>query len=146
MVRAAQYFRPRNELAFSDPRSRIVVDDAKTFFSTQSRKYDLIVSEPSNPWVSGVAGLFSDEFYRLVRRHMARGALFAQWIQLYEIDLPLVVSVLKALEANFDDYAVYATTNVDLIIVARSGGRVGLPEISPLGTPGIARALERIGV
>jgi len=146
MVRAAQHFRPRNELAFSDPRSRIVVDDAKTFFSTQSRRYDLIVSEPSNPWVSGVAGLFSNEFYRLVRRHMAEGALFAQWIQLYEIDLPLVISVLKALEANFDDYTVYATTNVDLIIVAKNGGQIGLPQPAVLATPDLSKALDRIGV
>lgn len=146
MVRAAQYFRPRNELAFTDPRSRIIIDDAKTFFSTQAEKYDLIVSEPSNPWVSGVAGLFSDEFYRLVRRQMAEGGLFAQWIQLYEIDLPLVVTVLKALEANFDDYAVYATTNVDLIIVARRDGHLSLPEPAVLAMPGIARALGRIGV
>src|SRR2546423_10078282 len=65
MVRGAEQFRPGNELAYADPRSRIVFDDAKTFFATQPAKYDAIVSEPSNPWVSGVAGLFSGEFYRL---------------------------------------------------------------------------------
>src|SRR2546425_1632721 len=90
MVRAAARFRPRNELAFVDPRSRIVIDDAKTFFSTQTGKYDLIVSEPSNPWVSGVAGLFSKEFYRLVGQHMAHGGVFAPWVPAHRVDLPPV--------------------------------------------------------
>ena len=46
--------------AFADPRSHIVFDDAKTFFSTHNRKYDIIISEPSNPWVSGVSSLFTE--------------------------------------------------------------------------------------
>ena len=145
MVRAAEHFRPRNELAYVDPRSRIVIDDAKTFFSTRPEKYDLILSEPSNPWVSGVAGLFSDEFYRLVRRHLAPGGLFVQWIQLYEIDVPLVVSVLKALEANFADYVAYAAHDADLLIVAKEGS-LGVPDPSPLMAPAVARALERVDV
>ncbi|HEY5678238.1 MAG TPA: hypothetical protein VIR81_15695, partial [Myxococcales bacterium] len=81
MVRGARLFRPFNERAFSDARSRIVYDDAKTFFATEPEAYDLVISEPSNPWVSGVAGLFSDEFYQVVRRHLAPGGVFTQWIQ-----------------------------------------------------------------
>ena len=71
--------------AYTDPRSKIYIDDAKTFFSAQNRKYDIIVSEPSNPWVSGVAGLFSEEFYRLVGLHLpktgfsANGFIFMKW-------------------------------------------------------------------
>jgi len=146
MVQGAQLFRPRDELAYTDPRSRIVIDDAKTYFSAQQRAYDLILSEPSNPWVSGVAGLFSDEFYRLVRRHLAPGGLFVQWIQLYEIDVPLVVSVLKALEANFGDYVAYASNEGDLLVVARESGNLGSPDPSVLRTPAIAQALGRLGI
>jgi spermidine synthase len=146
MVQGAQLFRPRNELAYTDARSRIVFDDAKTYFSAQHGAYDLIISEPSNPWVSGVAGLFSDEFYRLVRRHLAPGGLFVQWMQLYEIDVPLVVSVLKALEANFGDYAAYAANDGDLLIVARVNGTIGSPDLSVLRTPAIAEALGRLAI
>jgi len=146
MVHGAEKYRPYNERAFTDPRSRIVIDDAKTYFSTQREKYDLIISEPSNPWVSGVAGLFSDEFYRLVRRHLVGGGLFVQWLQLYEIDLPLVVSVLKALEANFSDYVVYASTGFDLLIMAKSGGAIGPLDPRALTNPEIAGLLARIGV
>ncbi len=146
MVRAAAYFRPRNELAYVDPRSRIVIDDAKTYFSTRQEKYDLILSEPSNPWVSGVAGLFSAEFYRHLRRYLAPGGVFVQWIQLYEIDVPLVISVLKALEANFGDYVVYAANDSDVLIAAKSEGTFGDLEPSVLMEPAIAQALSRIGI
>src|SRR5258706_6116800 len=67
---AAERFRPRNARALDDPRSRIHFDDAKTYFSAQQKRYDLIVSEPSNPWVSGVSGLVSKQFYATILRHL----------------------------------------------------------------------------
>jgi spermidine synthase len=146
MVEAARLFRPRVELAFTDPRSRIHVDDAKTFFSVSGRKYDLVVSEPSNPWVSGVSGLFSREFYREIRRHMSPGGLFVQWIQLYEITPELVASILKAIGEGFADYAVYAANDSDLIIVARADGSLGPVSEEILELPVLARALARVDI
>jgi spermidine synthase/MFS family permease len=146
MVEAANRFRPRVELAYIDPRSHIYIDDAKTFFSTFNKNYDLIVSEPSNPWVSGVAGLFSGEFYRMVGRYLRDDGLFVQWMHLYEIDVELVVSVLKAVSANFSDYVVYAANDFDIIIVARKRG--ALPEMTYdlFKIPALARAMRRINV
>ena len=146
MVEAANLFRPRVERVYTDPRSGIHIDDAKTFFSTYDRKYDLIVSEPSNPWVSGVAGLFSGEFYRLIRGRLNEDGLFVQWLQLYEIDLDLVVSVLKAVSANFSDYAIYAANRGDVMIVARKNGMLPAPEYTVRKNPEIAAALRRIQV
>ena len=146
MIEGANKFRPRVESAFSDPRSRISNDDAKTFFSTYNKKYDLIVSEPSNPWVSGVAGLFSAEFYRVIGRHMNDDALFVQWLQLYEINADLVVSVLKAISANFSDFAVYASNNSDIMVIARKKGQLPAPDADVLKIPAIAGALKAIHV
>ena len=70
MAEASRMFSPINANAFADPRSNIVFDDAKTYFSTRNKRYDVIVSEPSNPWVSGVSNLFTREFYRLAKRHL----------------------------------------------------------------------------
>jgi len=146
MIEAARFFRPRNELVYSDPRSKIHNDDAKTFFSTYNKKYDLIVSEPSNPWVSGVAGLFSEEFYRLIKHHMNDDGLFVQWVQLYEINVELVASVLKAVSANFPDYAVYAPNDSDIMIIARKSGTLPGLDARVLKIPAIADALKRIHV
>ena len=146
MIEAANGFRPRVERAYSDPRSHIYVDDAKTFFSTYNNEYDLIVSEPSNPWVSGVAGLFSEEFYRLVGRYLKDDGLFVQWVQLYEINVDLVASVLKAVSGTFSDYAVYAANDYDSIIVARKKGTLPEMDNELFRLPTLAPVLHRIHV
>jgi spermidine synthase len=118
MVEAARGFAPRNSAAFADPRGTITIDDAKSYFSAGRRTYDLIISEPSNPWVSGVSGLFTREFYRRIRPHLNDGGLLVQWFQLYEIDASLLASVMKALGSEFPHYAVFAPSDHDLLIIA----------------------------
>lgn len=146
MVKAAEGFRPRVEAAFADPRSHIFIDDAKTFFSTHNRKYDIIVSEPSNPWVSGTASLFSEEFYRLVSRYLNKNGIFVQWMQLYEINAGLVASVLKALSPQFSDYVIYGANDRDILVVARNHGKV--PDTDPrvLEAPKLAELLRGIDI
>lgn len=146
VVEAAKLFGNRVDRVYADPRSHIYIDDAKSFFSTHHQKYDLIISEPSNPWVSGVSGLFSKEFYKSIRRYIARDGLFVQWVQLYEIDTSLVVSILKAVDTNFTDYAVYATNDTDIMIIAKKDGL--LPSIDPaiFKIPPMNDALTRINV
>jgi len=146
IVEAAKNFGSRTELVYTDPRSAVYIDDAKTFFSTRNKKYDIIVSEPSNPWVSGVAGLFSEEFYRLTKRHLSENGLFCQWIQLYEIDINLVASVLKAIAANFSDFVAYMTTDHDLLIIARNGSALRDIDSALLANPGIAAALRAVDI
>ena len=146
MVEAARGFGDRVRNAFEDPRSQIHFEDAKTFFSTRGARYDIIVSEPSNPWVSGVASLFSAEFYARVRNHLQPNGVFIQWVQGYEIEMPLIASILKALEPHFGDYAVYGTNEVDLLIVARREGSLPPLDERVLADPGLARELARVRV
>ncbi len=145
MVEGARHFGERVHRAFTDPRSRIHIDDAKTFFSSYRMQYDIIVSEPSNPWVSGVAGLFSEEFYRRVRGHLSPGGVFCQWVQLYETNTDIIASVLKAVSANFSDYVLYAPNETDLLILA---GNRSLPPLDAgvIGSPEIAESLRWIGI
>jgi len=146
MVDAAKGFGDRVRLTFTDPRSAIHIDDAKAFFSIHNKQYDLIISEPSNPWISGVSTLFSTEFYRLINRHLTEKGLFVQWVQLYEIDISLVSSILKAVSAGFSDFDVYATNDTNLLIIARNKGAIDDPDPSLFNIPPIAAALKRIGV
>src|SRR5262249_23765561 len=146
MAEASRQFAPRNSNAFADPRSHIVFDDAKTYFSTHNRKYDIIISEPSNPWVSGVSSLFTAEFYRLIRRHLDEDGVLVQWFQMYEIDASLIASVLRALGEAFPDYAVYASTGSDLLIVAGEARTLARPLADVTAMPGVARELRRVQV
>ena len=145
MVEAARGFLPRNRAAYADPRGTVVIDDAKTFFAARNRRYDVIVSEPSNPWVSGVSGLFTREFYRRVREHLAEGGLLLQWFQLYEIDASLVASVMTALGAEFPHYAVYASSDHDLLIVA-SQSPLSAPDPRVFEQPALAKELWTVHV
>ncbi len=146
MVDAARGFSPRNDNVYSDPRGRIQIEDAKTFFSMHNKRYDIIASEPSNPWVSGVASLFTNEFYRRVKRHLNDEGVFVQWMQLYEISPPLVASVFKALSREFSDYAAYTANNVDLIIVAKNGGALPPLSAAVFQQPRLAAELARIQI
>ncbi len=146
MAKASKLFAPINSNAFADPRSRIVFDDAKTFFSTHNSRYDIIVSEPSNPWVSGVSSLFTREFYQLTRRYLKPGGILVQWFQLYEIDASLLASVLAALGGEFPDYAIYATTNGDLIIIGGDAETLSRPLFDMTTVPGVADELRRVQV
>jgi len=144
VVEAAKSFRPRVDLVYTDPRSTVFIEDAKTFFSVHGKKYDIIISEPSNPWVSGVAGLFSKEFYELINRHLTEDGLFVQWIQLYEVDNDIVLSVLKAISDHFPDFVAYAAHDRDMLIVAKKKGKLSEPDSDILNIPGISGALERV--
>ena len=141
MIAGSRLFYPANHRVFDDPRSRFVVDDAKSFFATDARKYDIIISEPSNPWVSGVSGLFTDEFYHRVRGYLTPHGVFGQWLHLYEIDDGLVLSVLSAIHKNFASYSVYLTSNDDMLIVASNQVQLPAPDWSVLTQPGIAADL-----
>ena len=119
MMDLAKGFYPWNSRGYDDPRIHIYIDDAQTFFLTNRRKYDLIISVPSNPWVSGVASLFSHEFYTKMRRYIKPGGLWVQWIQTYEFNDQLFLNILKALDVAFPYVSLYkAPEDPDIIIIA----------------------------
>ena len=147
MIEAAhQGFYPRNQRAYDDPRSHIHIEDAKTYFSMANRTYDVIVSEPSNPWVSGVSSLFTEEFYRRVAGHLNDGGMLVQWIQLYEIDLSAVASVMKAMSLSFDDYAVYIADPTNILVVASRHAKLGSLSDRVYAWPDLREQLERVSV
>jgi spermidine synthase len=119
VIRMAEHFRPLNERVFTDKRIRFIVDDAKSYFYNGNRRYDLIISEPSNPWVSGVSSLFTQEFYHHARHFLKPGGHLVQWLHVYEFDDALFLSILAALHAEFPDFLVFRMPETnDIVIVA----------------------------
>jgi predicted membrane-bound spermidine synthase len=128
VIDASYVYYPANRRVFDDARSRMVIADAKSFFAHRGERYDLILSEPSNPWVSGTASLFSLEFYDQIRSYLAPDGVFGQWFHLYESDDDLVLSVLSALHRGFADYRAYLVGDTDLMIVATPEGTLREPD------------------
>lgn len=119
MVELARGFLPDNQRCFEDPRINIHIGDARTYFHQVNKKYDLIISVPSNPWVSGVSSLFSHEFYHHIQRYMTDDGLLVQWLQLYEFNSELMMSIVGALDQEFPAIQIYQTPmNPDVIMVA----------------------------
>jgi spermidine synthase len=146
MYEGAKAFGKRVDRAYTDPRSHIYFEDAKAYFASHSSKYDIIVSEPSNPWVSGVASLFTREFYEFVPRHLNKGGLLVQWIQLYEINEELVATIVNALNDSFADFSVFLASDADMIIVARADGPVGPLDGRVFSEPGVGSLLARVDI
>ncbi len=144
MVAGARFFGERSQRAFTDSRSNIAIDDARTYFTKRNARYDLIVSEPSNPWVSSVSSVFSREFYRQVTRYLEPDGLFVQWLHLYESNEALVFSVLNALEGQFAYYDIYFAVDGDVIIIANVDSP--LPRLVDAIPEGLGDELGRLGI
>ncbi len=128
MVEGARNFYPANRRVYDDPRSRLVIDDAKSYFASEHRRFDIILSEPSNPWVSGVSGLFTTEFYARLREYLTEDGVLGQWIHTYELDDGLVLSVLAAIHQNFRSYQVFVVAGGDLLVVASKRAQLPAPD------------------
>jgi spermidine synthase len=144
MIRASTQFKPVNHRVFGDPRARFVVDDARSYFAGAGHRFDLIVSEPSNPWVSGVAGLFTTEFYARIKGYLAPGGVFAQWMHLYEMNDSLALTMLAAVQQNFSAYDIYLTDDTDIVIIATNAVSVPAPDWGVTQWPGIAEDLDSV--
>ncbi|HEX6592850.1 MAG TPA: fused MFS/spermidine synthase, partial [Moraxellaceae bacterium] len=145
MVQGARYFGERSARVFSDRRSHIHIDDAKSYFSSHQSRYDAIVSEPSNPWVSGVSSLFTDEFYARISRHLTDEGLLVQWFHIYESNPDIVSSIMKAMSPHFSDYALYVANTSDIVVVAVKQGRLPAPRADALLHPAVAAEFARVG-
>jgi spermidine synthase len=118
VLRVARDCGPVNRQALSNPKLRLFVGDAREYLQLARARYDLVFSEPSNPYRAGVASLFTEEFYRAVDRRLADGGLFAQWLQTYSIDTQTVRTIYATLAAVFPHVETWVTKEEDLLLVA----------------------------
>jgi len=102
----------------------LFLGDGREFLLTHDRKYDIVVSEPSNPYRAGVAALFTQDFYRVVEKRLRPGGIFAQWVQGYEIDTDTLRIVLATLTSVFPFVEAWQTQGGDFLLLASAAPRV----------------------
>lgn len=107
-----------NHNVLENPKVHLAFNDAREILTATPATYDLIVSEPSNPYRAGVANLFTQEFYRAVRQRLNQGGLFGQWLQAYEVDAETIGLVLHTLRQEFPQVEVWQLKGHDLLLVA----------------------------
>lgn len=147
VVDAARLFGDSNHHILDDPRLRVVVEDARSFL-TRAQSYDVIVSEPSNPWIAGVAGLFTQEFYAKCRLHLHPDGFMVQWVHLYDNQQAALDLIVRTLSTVFPFVSVWQSQQRDLILVASLNPQPKDPDfiISSMQVPAVQSDLTSIGL
>jgi spermidine synthase len=144
---ARSWFATFNDRALEDPRVEVVTNDGRNYVESAGKRWDVIVSEPPNIWVSGVSGLFTREFYEAARRHLAPGGILCQWFPVHELERDDLRLALATLTTVFREAAVW-TNGVDAVVVAADA--LPRPDAARLAAaaadPRIARDLKDLSL
>lgn len=116
--RVADDCTPVNRGVLSSPKLRLTIGDAREVLLVSRERYDLVFSEPSNPYRAGVASLFTREYYEAIARRLAPGGLFLQWVQAYEVDARTIRAIYATLLAVFPEVETWNVGANDLMLVA----------------------------
>lgn len=121
---------PVNEDVMNNPKVNVILGDGREILLTAPDQYDLIVSEPSNPYRAGIASLYTKEFYEAVSARLADGGVFSQWVQAYEIDTPTIRTIYATLGAVFPYIDTWQSKTDDLILLcSKDPIRFDAPEL-----------------
>lgn len=118
MVDVARALSPVNEQALDNPKVHVILEDAREHLLTSREHYDLIVSEPSNPYRAGVATLYTQELYAAVARRLNPRGLFGQWVQAYEVDAAALRIAFSTVASVFPHTELWELSDGDLMMLS----------------------------
>jgi spermidine synthase len=146
VIEASRHFQDVNNTPLNDPRLRLISNDGRNYIYTTDEKFDVIVSEPSNPWVTGVANLFTLEYFKKGAERLKDDGLFSQWLQIYEMSPDDVRTLIATFRAAFPQVYLFRGAEGDLMLLgSKNERRLDLSILkSHLENPTIAAELKRI--
>jgi len=118
---ASHHFVPENREYWKDGRVNVHIEDAKHFVKTATRQYDVIISEPSNPWVSGVGDLFSKEFFTVCAGLLKSGGVMAQWFHGYSMDMANFNLIVRTFASCFGQVTIWEAMEDDFVMIGCTG-------------------------
>lgn len=117
VIRAAKFFEPWNRGVLTNRLTRICPEDARTVLKLSPRKYDIIITQPSNPWMAGVGSVFSKEYYELAASRLKEGGIMAQWFHLYDMHDGIVGLVLRTFGTVFPNIEIWDSGSGDVVLL-----------------------------
>jgi spermidine synthase len=117
MAEAAAFFGEKNGRILEDPRVRLIPTDGRNYLMAVPRLYDLIISEPSNPWIAGIASLFTKDFYATARLKLKPDGVFTQWIHNYSMSPDDFRMVLRTFAESFSHVSVWNLQESDFLLI-----------------------------
>lgn len=149
VIEAARFFHHANNQALDNPRLHLIARDARNFLLTHDQKYDVIISQPSNPWIRGESSLFSAEWYSLVAQSLEEGGLFVQWLPSYQMAERDIQVIAHTLRHAFPHVTVWTSgAPGDLVLLAQKGAALQIDLARFLERaqhPAIAQDIARVG-
>ncbi len=139
VVAASREFDAENHRAIDDPRTRVIVGDGRTHLLLTEQRYDVIISEPSNPWMAGIASLFTREFFQAARDRLEPDGVLCQWAHTYDISTADLQSIVATFLSVFPDGSLWLVGDGDVLLVGSN---------TPIDQrlEGVAEAWRRPGV
>lgn len=120
VVEVARECAPINEKVLENPKVHVVLGDAREVLLTSRERYDIVFSEPSNPYRAGVSSLYTQEYYRAAKTALGDEGIFIQWMQGYEVDADALHTVLTTVRSVFGHVELWETMPGDFLVLARS--------------------------
>jgi spermidine synthase len=117
IAEVAKQSRPVNQDVLNNPKVHLRFADAREVLLTTRERYDVIASEPSNPFRAGIASLFTQEYYRAANDRLTDNGLFLQWMQAYNIDAPAVRTIYATMASVFPSVETWQTRGGDLVLI-----------------------------
>jgi len=117
VVEASEFFIEENQHVLEDPRVELVSADARNYILAADQTWDIIISEPSNPWISGISNLFTRDFFQLARQQLAPGGIMTQWFHAYSMSVEDMKSVLRTFSESFAYVTVWHSQLGDILLV-----------------------------
>ena len=130
VARASRLFEASNGAPWRDERFSLLEGDARNHLLLTDETFEVVISEPSNPWMSGVSPLFTVEFFALVRSRLREGGLFCQWLHLYNLDGESLRSLVGGFTDVFPEAALFVLHDGDALLLGSRGTsrrRRGMP-------------------
>jgi len=138
-----------NHRPLDDPRVRLIIGDGRNHLALTQRKYDVIISEPSNPWMAGVASLFTREFFETCHSRLSDDGILCQWLQGYDLPKKEFYRVLRTMDEVFDSVTVWVCTppSMDFLIIAAPRARPAIDSLAKLvQIPAVRRELGQLNI
>jgi hypothetical protein len=117
VIKASHYFDDWNRNVLKDPRTKLWVEDGRTVLKLRPQMYDVIITQPSNPWFVGTGSVFSKEYYQAAANRLKPGGIMAQWVQLYETQDEIVELVLRTFGSVFPYVEIWDTGGGDMLLL-----------------------------
>ncbi len=152
---ASKFFQDVNDLDYvltdfpyvQMDRLTVINDDGRNYLTATNRQYDIIVSEPSNPWITGVSDLFTTDHFRITKKRLREGGIYCQWVQLYELSPENIKVIYRTFASQFEHVVVFAAEDLSsdtVLLGSDSPLPLDLRRVSEAyALPGVREELER---